>query len=44
MEFFEQMAKYGATFIALATVIAAVIGAYSYARFLKKAAHTLPSS
>jgi hypothetical protein len=41
MEFTEMVAKFGFIFIALGTIIAAVIGAWSYARFLKRAAHTL---
>jgi hypothetical protein len=41
MELAELAFKWGAVFVALGTVIGALIGARSYARFLKKAAHML---
>jgi hypothetical protein len=41
VEVAEQIAKFGAIYIALGGIIAALIGAWSYARFLKRAAHTL---
>jgi hypothetical protein len=41
MQLAEMVFKLGAVFVALGTILGAVIGAWSYARFLKNATHTL---